>query len=319
MEKINKPRIVFMGTPDFAAHILSHLLEKKHQIISVYTQEDKRIGRKQILEKTAVKKVAEENNLEIFEPKKFDKETILKLQEQIPDLIIVAAYGKILPKEVLEIPKFGAINIHPSFLPKYRGASPIQNTLLNGEKETAVTIILIEEKVDAGKILVQEKVKIEDNETYPKLSQKLSKISAEILEKTISPWLEGKINPIAQNDSLATFCQIIKKEDGKINWSDTAQNIYNQYRAFYSWPGVFTYWKKEEREWRLKLNKIKSDSSEIENNFKIGEIFLENDQIKIKTGKGNIILEEIQLEGKNKMSGADFIRGYPQFIESVLK
>ena len=318
-EKVNKPKIIFMGTPEFAAIILCDLLKASHQIISIYTQKDKKVGRQQKIEKSAVKKIAEENNLKIFQPEKFDAEVISEIKEQNPDIIIVAAYGKILPKDLLVIPKFGVINTHPSLLPKYRGASPIQNALLNGEKETAATIMLMEEKVDAGKILSQKKVEIKNNETYLELSKKLAKISAELLSDTLFLWIAGKIKPIQQDDKLATFCQLIRKEDGKIDWSDEAQSIYNHYRAFVVWPGIFTHWEKENKKFRLKLNKISLDCNESQKNLQNGEVFSENDQIKIKTGKGAIVLEEIQIEGKNKTSTNDFIRGYPNFIGSVLK
>ena len=319
MEKLNKLKIIFMGTPEFAAIILSDLLKSGHQIISIYTQKDKKVGRQQKIEKSAVKRIAEENNLKIFQPERFEAEVISEIKEQNPDIIVVAAYGKILPKDLLLIPKFGVINTHPSLLPKYRGASPIQNALLNGEKETAATIMLMEEKVDAGKILSQKKVEIKDDETYLELSKRLAKISAELLNDTLSLWVAGKINPVQQDEQLATFCQLIKKEDGKINWSNEARSIYNHYRAFVVWPGIFTYWEKENKKFRLKLNKISLDWNESQKNLQNGTVFSENDQIKIKTGKGNINIQEVQLEGKNKMSINDFVRGYPNFIGSVLK
>ncbi len=308
-----------MGTPDFSAEVLGALIQNNFNIISVYTQGDKKVGRKQILEKSAVKIVAEKSGIKVFEPKKFDEDAVLELKNQNPDLIIVVAYGKILPKSVLEIPKYGVINTHPSLLPKYRGASPIQNAILNGEKETAATIMLISEKVDAGEILIQEKVEIGEDETYLELSKRLSEISAKLLVKIIPLWTEGKIKSEKQDDSEATFCQMIKKEDGKINWQDEARAIYNRYRAYVSWPGIFSYFEKDGREVRLKLGKISLDKNETKNDFEAGKIFLENEKIKVKTGEGNIVLEEVQLEGKNKTGIPEFVRGYPKFIGSVLK
>lgn len=308
-----------MGTPDFAADILRVMLKEKFDIISAYTQEDKKVGRSQNTEKSAVKKVAKEYGIEIFEPKKFDADVAQEIESQNPDLIVVSAYGKILPKSILEIPRFGVINTHPSSLPKYRGASPIQNAILNGENKTAATIINLTEKVDAGDILKQEEIEIGKTETYLELSKRLSEISARLLVETVPLLIAGKIEAKKQDESQATFCQMIKKEDGKINWKDEARNIYNRFRAFESWPGIFSFWENGGKKLRLKLNTISLDKNAKENNFENGKVFKEDDCIKVKTGKGNIILEEIQLEGKNKMSVEDFVRGYTNFVESVLK
>ncbi|KKP77866.1 MAG: Methionyl-tRNA formyltransferase [Candidatus Moranbacteria bacterium GW2011_GWF2_35_39] len=319
MKNSSEPRILFMGTPEFAGGILDVLIENKFNIISVYTQADKKIGRKQIISKSAVKKIAEQNKIKNFQPVKFNEDIIAEIKNQNPDLIIVSAYGKILPKSVLEIPKYGIINTHPSALPKYRGASPIQNAILNGEKKTTATIMLLVEKVDAGDILLQEEIAIKETETYRELSKRLSEISAKLLVKAISLWIEKKIEPKKQNEAQATFCQMIKKEDGKINWNNNAQDIYNRYRAFESWPGIFSYFQKNNQNLRIKLIQIDLDKNGKENNFQIGEVFEEDEKIKVKTGKGNIVLEEVQLEGKNKISIKDFIRGYPNFVGSVLK
>ncbi|PIP28392.1 MAG: methionyl-tRNA formyltransferase [Candidatus Moranbacteria bacterium CG23_combo_of_CG06-09_8_20_14_all_35_22] len=319
MKNSSEPRIIFMGTPEFAGGILEFLIENKFNIISVYTQGDKKVGRSQSLEKSVVKKIAEEKRIKIFEPIKFDENVISELKNQNPDLIIVSAYGKILPKSVLEIPKYGIINTHPSALPKYRGASPIQNAILNGEKKTTATIMLLTEKVDAGDILLQEEIAIKETETYRELAKRLSEISAKLLVKAIPLWIEKKIEPKKQNEAQATFCQMIKKEDGKIDWNNSTQDIYNRYRAFESWPGIFSYFQKNKQNLRIKLIQIYLDKNVKENNFKLGEIFQENEKIKVKTGKGNIILKEVQLEGKNKASIEDFIRGYPNFLGSVLK
>lgn len=319
MKDSTNPRIIFMGTPEFAANILCVMLKEKFNIISVYTQSDKKVGRSQILEKSAVKKIAEEKEIEIFEPKKFDEDVVREIENQKPDLIVVSAYGKILPTDVLNIPRYRVINTHPSSLPKYRGASPIQNAILNGEKKTSATIMNLTEKVDAGDILMQEEIEIGEKETYLELSQRLSEISARLLMETIPLLTAGKIEPKKQNENEATFCQLIKKEDGKINWEEKAKDIYNRFRAFCVWPGIFTYFEKDNRSLRLKLNKVSLDENSKENNFENGKVFEENDVVKVKTGNGNIILEEVQLEGKNKMKATDFVRGYANFVGSVLK
>lgn len=302
-----------MGTPSLSAEIFESLLEAGYNIVSVYSQPDKKVGRKQILEKTPVKLLAEKNNIPVYEPRKFDESAIELLRAQNPDLIILVAFGKILPKAALEIPRLGAINIHPSLLPKYRGPSPIQNALLNGEKITGTTVMLMDADVDTGDILAQQEISIDPDETYPELEKKLADLSSKLLLNTLPDWIRGKITPQTQNDSLASFCKLIQKADGKINWNAAAESIYNQYRAFFGWPGIFTLWNQK----RLKLNKIRLASDSFEG-YKIGEVFQINDIIYVKAKTGAIILEEIQLEGKPNTQAIHFLNGYPNFVGSIL-
>lgn len=315
----NSVKIVFMGTPSFAAIILGALVKNKYSIISVYTRPDKKIGRQQEMQKSVVKEMAEKNNLQIFQPEKFDQETIEKLQAQKPDIIIVAAYGKILPKEVLAVPVFGAINVHPSLLPRFRGPSPVQNTILAGEKETGTTIMLMDEGMDTGDILLQEKISLSSNELYPQALKKMADFSAKLLLKTLPLWLGKEIIPQKQNATAASYCQIIKRDDGKIIWTNSAFSIYNRFRAFYPWPGIFTYWEKEGCLLRLKIHKISLSQKENDDSHQAGEIFTENGKVLAQTRRSAIILEEIQLEGKSKTSAVSFKNGHPNFIGSVLK
>jgi len=312
MDKKNL-RIIFMGTPDFSNQVLLDLIDNEYNIISVYTQPDKKVGRKQDLQKSPVKLTAENNSIPIFQPVKL-KEEIKAIEEQDPDLIIVAAYGKIIPQEILDIPKFKCINVHPSLLPKYRGASPIQNTILNGEKETGTTIMLMAQEVDAGDILSQIKTDVNPQEKLPELSSRLASLSSQLLIEIIPDWIDGKINPEKQIDSEATFCQMLEKKDGQINWEDSAQSIFNRYRAFLPWPGVFTFWNGK----RLKISEldfIERDFSENE----IGLVFSFEEKILVKTNLGAIELKKVQIEGKKETLIEDFILGYPNFIKSVLK
>jgi len=306
-------RIIFMGTPDFSNQVILELIENKYNIISVYTQPDKKVGRKQEIQKSPVKITAEKNNIPIFQPLKL-REEIENIRKLHPDLIIVAAYGKIIPQEILDIPKFKCINIHPSLLPKYRGASPLQNTLLNGEKETGTTIMLMAQEVDAGDILAQEKTKILPEERLPEFSQRMSNLSAKLLIKILPDWVNGKINPQKQDDSKATFCQMLDKKDGQINWNESAQEIFNRYRAFYPWPGIFTFWKEK----RLRLTEIELSKKDYSDK-KIGEIFQKIDNVYIQTGKGALKLKRIQLEGKKELTIDEFKNGYPNFLKNVLK
>ena len=216
-----------------------------------------------------------------------------------PDLIIVAAYGKILPKEILEIPKYGCLNIHPSLLPKYRGPSPIQSAILNGEKETGTTIILMDEKIDHGKIIASEKLTNSVKKTpYKELSKKLAKMSAELLIKTIPNWINGKIKPKPQDETKATYTKSIKREDGKINWSDSAERIERKFYAFYPWPGIFTFFEKNGKILRVKILDLEISNKEDKNNFFI------------KLKKKYLIIKKIQPEGKKPMLAEDFKRGY---------
>lgn len=316
---VMKLRVVFMGTSYFAEKILSAMIGAQYNIISVYTLPDKKNGRNQKLQKTPVKIIAEKRKIPIFEPLKFDRKVVQELKDQRPDLIVVAAYGKIITKEMLKIPKFKCLNVHASLLPKFRGPSPIQNALLCGEKETGITIMVMDEGIDTGGILSKKNLMIEKDDTYPKLLEKLSKLGAELLLETIPFWIEKKITPKKQDNSRATRCQLIKKSDGKIIWSDDAELIYNRYRAFLPWPGIFSHWKQNEKLMRIKLNKISLIKNDPKIKHRLGEVFRLSDKIGVQSAKGVIIIEEIQLEGKNKMNIKNFLNGYPNLIGSILE
>lgn len=309
-----------MGTSIFSKNILESLLKEKYNVISVYTQKDKKVGRSQELQKSPIKLLAEKEKIKIFEPEKFSDEVVSEIKNQKPDLIIVAAYGKILPKSVLEIPGFGALNVHTSLLPKYRGPSPIQNAILNGDIKTGTTIMLMNEGVDTGDILTQKEILIEKNENYAELSERMALISSSLLIETIPMWIRRKINSKKQDESKATYCEIIERSDGKINWADDAISIYDRFRAFSPWPGIFTYLEKGRFNFRLKLHTISlAEKKEEEKKYKLGEVFQINEDVFVQTGQGSIILKEVQLEGKNKVNIAEFVRGYAEFIGSVLK
>jgi methionyl-tRNA formyltransferase len=312
-----KIRIIFMGTSIFADEILRSLLKENYNIISVWTKPDKKVGRDQEMKEAEVKLTAKQNKLPVFQPERLDENAIQEIKNQKPDLIVVAAYGKIIPESILEIPGFGALNVHPSLLPKFRGPSPIQNALLQGETETGTTIMLMNAGVDTGDILRQSKIKIDNEETKKELTEKLAKLSADLLLKTIPLWVERRIEPKKQDDSLATLCQLIERNDGRIVWTEDAESIYNRYRALTPWPGIFTFWKNDEKAKRIKMNSISllKDNSP---KFRLGEVFKFQEKIAVQTGKGAIILDEIQLEGKKSVKAEEFINGYQNFIGSVL-
>ncbi len=317
MTQSSNIRTILIGTSEFAEAIFEKYLGTKpnSEIIAVITAPDKPVGRKQELTPSPVKKWATENNLTVLQPKKINSpEWIKKIQELAPELIILCAYGQIIPKEILNIPKYGALNIHPSLLPKHRGASPIQTAILNGDKETGITIMLMDEKMDHGETISNSKFQIPNKITYNKLSNKLVDLGAGLLIKTLPDWISGKIKARPQNHSEATFTKIIKKEDGKIDWNKSAEEIERQVRAYNEWPTAYSYWDE-------KLFKILEASTESENtNNKVGQTFLDEDKnLTVQTGKGLLILNQIQLEGKKPIMAKDFLNGHPEFVGSVLK
>ncbi|MEI8343433.1 MAG: methionyl-tRNA formyltransferase [Candidatus Moraniibacteriota bacterium] len=314
-----KSRVVFMGTSDLSEKILQTLIASDYRIVGVFTKVDKKIGRKQELTSPKVKLLAEKNNLPVFQPDTFKNlSAVEQLQNLRPELIIVAAYGKILPKAVLEIPNFGCINVHVSLLPKYRGPSPVQNALLNGETETGTTIMLMDEGIDTGAILAQKKISISATDTTDTLMQKLAAQGAELLLETLPKWLERKIIPCKQDHNRASFCQMIKRSDGQIAWTDTAETIYNKYRALTPWPGIFTIWNNGRTAIRLKLISIEIEKGFSEKIKLNGEVFKHNSDVAIQTIAGIILVKELQKEGKKTTDISSFINGHPKFIGSVL-
>ncbi|MFC1756433.1 methionyl-tRNA formyltransferase [Patescibacteria group bacterium] len=314
-----KIKVIFMGTSLFSKEILKALLDEKYNIISVFTQPDKKSGRRNEIEISSVKYFCQKKSLLCFQPQKLDDEVKKKIEKSQPDIIVVAAYGKILPENILSIPKFGSINIHTSLLPRYRGPSPIQNTLLNGEKETGISIMLLDKGMDTGDILEQKKIEITDSDTVLSLSKKLARKSVDSILKTIPRWILGKIAPEKQNDSEATYCKLIEKNDGRIFWNKSANEVYNQFRAFYPWPGIFSFWHRNDLQIRIKFNKIGVKKISRKLNYEVGEVFGDKNQISINTANGVIIVNDLQVEGKKSVSAREFINGYPDFIGSVLR
>ena len=319
IKKTSKLRIIFMGTSALAEVILESLLKEKYNIVAVFTQPDKKSGRKKELKISPVKKMAQKHKISLFQPEKFDEDVISEVKKIKPDLIIVAAYGKILPKEILEIPGFRSLNIHASLLPKFRGPSPIQNALMAGEKETGITIMLMNERIDTGDIIARKKIKISPEDNLKTLSLGLSKLGAKLLFKIIPLWIEGKIERKKQDETQVTLCQLIERSDGQIFWNEPAENIYNKYRALYPWPGVFCFWENAGSLERIKFQKISLQKDGPQNKRRAGEVFQLENKIGIQTASSAVIADIIQLEGKKPLSAKEFINGYPSFIGSVLK
>jgi methionyl-tRNA formyltransferase len=319
MNDPSKTKVVFMGTSSFAQRILAGLIKEKYDIRAVYTQPPKKSGRDQKVIGSPVEEIAKKNKLEVFTPEKFDDAEISKLKNFDPELIVVASYGKILPKSILDIPTRGCLNVHASILPKYRGPSPIQNAILEGETETGVTIMLMDEGIDTGDILSFRRIEIRKDDLFPVIHENLSELGKNLLLETIPSFLDKKIKPLPQDKNQATLCQLIEREDGRILWSDEVKSIYNRYRAFYSWPGIYTFWEKDGRAFRIKLRRISFTEEKIGEDKHLGEVFFFEEKLYVKSDGGNIILEELQIEGKSPASISDFLNGYPDIIGTILK
>jgi methionyl-tRNA formyltransferase len=298
-------RIVFMGTPEFAVPSLLALIKAGHEVVAVYTQPDKPQGRKMILTPPPVKVEAEKQLIPVFQPKTLKApEEVARLTSLKPDAIVVAAYGKILPKTVLDIPKFGCINVHASLLPKYRGASPVQAAILNGDAETGVTTMLMAEACDAGDILFEKATPILPDENTPELMARLAKLGAELLITTLKAVEEGTVKPQKQDDTKATHVSLITKNMSPIDWNRTAQEIHNQIRALYPWPAASTSLNGH----RLKIYRSRVREKEY---GEPGLIVPGTENFLVCCGDGTAIeLLEVQTEGGKKMSGSDFLRGH---------
>ena len=307
--------IVFMGTPDFAIPALKALIESKHSVSAVFTQPDKPKGRGHKLTPPPVKVLADENGIAVYQPNslKKDADEYIKIIKDVnPDIIVVAAYGKILPKEVLEIPKLGCVNIHGSLLPKYRGAAPIQWAVLNGDKETGITTMLMNEGLDTGDILLVEKTKIGENETASELFDRLSFMGAELLLKTIDALQKGEITPQKQDDSKATYASMLSKDLSKIDFNNPVFSVHKKICGLSDWPCAVT--SIDGKRLKIYRSEIVSD---IKPDAQPGEIINEKD-FTVACIDGSIKLVEVQAEGSKRMSAADYLRGKPVTKGTIL-
>ncbi|RJQ33949.1 methionyl-tRNA formyltransferase, partial [Candidatus Parcubacteria bacterium] len=305
MKTSNKQSIIFWGTPDFAVPSLKSLHELG-LIKAVVTQADKPAGRGKKLLASAVKNFCLENKLVVLEPVKLDQAFIDSLKKYLPATFVVVAYGKIIPQTVLDLSVRPAVNIHPSMLPQLRGPSPIQTAILNGLESTGVSLMQLDKKMDHGPILSQIEVKIEPNEDYPSLAKRLSELGAKMLTTNIESYLAGELSPLAQDDSQATYCELIEKTAGQIDWSKSAQEINNQIRAFNPWPSAYA---------QLSGLDIKFFQARLAaKDLSPGKILLDKENLYIGTAKGSLEILELQVAGKKKMKTAEFIRGYQSLL-----
>ena len=299
-------RIAFMGTPDFSVACLKALVESKHEIVGVFCQPDKPVGRKQILTPPDVKVEALEHNLKVYQPVSLRNGKGVEILEEIkPDLVVVVAYGKILPKEFLDFPKYGCINVHASVLPKYRGASPIHFAVLNGDETTGVTVQQMDEGVDTGDILRVETVSIGINDTTEHMYEVLAPLGAKAMLDTIELIENNKLTPIKQDETLATHVGLLSREISKIDWNCSAIEIHNKIRGLYSWPGASTVLAGK----TLKIHS--SVLSDKKGNNIPGAVIESTDRLIVSCGDNCCIeITELQLEGKKRMTASAFLNGY---------
>ena len=301
-------RLVFMGTPEFAVPSLQVLLEGMDQVVGVVTQPDQPSGRGMALHAPPVKVLAEAHHVPVFQPTKLRVPGVLEhLQVWQPDLIVVAAYGRILPTTILTLPPLGCINVHASLLPKYRGAGPIQWAIANGETETGITIMQISEQMDTGDIFLQKALPIAANDTGGSLHDKLARLGAEVLREALRLLKAGQLTPRPQNEAEVTYAPLIKKEDGRINWNLDAVAIERRVRAFNPWPSAYT---------TLSGKFLKIFAAQVESvprSFQAAPgtiIEVTPVSVSVVTGNGVLTLLEVQLEGKKRLSTEEFLRGH---------
>ncbi|MFT4106533.1 MAG: methionyl-tRNA formyltransferase [Lacrimispora sp.] len=308
-------RIVFMGTPDFSVPALTSLVEAGHEVLAVITQPDKPKGRGKEIQMTPVKEKALEYGIPVYQPVKArEPEFVSLLADMKPDVIVVVAFGQILPKSILDIPEFGCVNIHASLLPKYRGASPIQYAVINGEKESGITTMMMAEGIDTGDMLDQEVIDLDKNETGGSLHEKLSEVGGKLIVKTLEKLKEGTAVRTPQDDSKATHVGMIKKSMGDIDWSMDAVSIERLIRGLNPWPSAYT-------SWDGKVMKL-WEATVLEKEYEgvCGQVVEVGwDCLIIKTGKGSLSLKELQLQGKKRLDAGAFLRGYPVSVGTVLK
>ena len=294
-----------MGTPEFAIPSLE-VVSKNTDLKLIFTKEDKRNARGNKIIYSPVKQFGLDNDIEVIQPKRMKNEEIIaKIKEINPDLIVVVAYGKILPKEIIDIPKYGIINVHSSLLPKYRGASPIHSAILNGDKESGVSIMYIEEGLDSGDVILKETCEITEDDTLGTLHDRLKELGAIGLEKALKLIEAGEVKAEKQDDSKATFVKPITKEQAKINWNNTKEVIFNQIRGLNPFPGAYTHNEKNENIKIYKSEKLEKEYAG--ENGTVVEMTKKGPVVKVANGALRLL--EIKFEGKKLQSGADVVNG----------
>lgn len=306
-------KIIFFGTPDFAVPSLKALLGQDYKIMACVTKPDAARGRDLKVTASPVKKMALKHGLTVLQPEIFKEEGFYPAINNLkPDVIIVVAYGKILPQEILNLPPFGCLNIHASLLPLYRGASPLHSALINHNTQTGVTLMKMDEKMDTGPILAQKSLDISENDNLETLHNKLSELGAKLLVETLPLYLAGKIRAKQQNESLATYTKIITKEDGHLDFHLSSLDLMAKIRAYNPWPGTYCFWQGK----NLKILEMAVLDKKFSN--RPGEIIIENKRILVSSADKLLEIKILQLEGRKALAAKDFLIGYPDIAGAVL-
>ena len=303
-------RIVFIGTPISPVPTLRALLNSEHEVLAVVTQPDKPIGREQRIEPPPIKKAIAKTSIPILQPARIkDQQATEQIRSLAPDVIVVVAYGQILPRDVLEIPRHACLNLHASLLPRWRGAAPIQAAIAAGDCETGITVMYMDEELDTGDILLQRSVEILPNDTGGSLHDRLAQIAPDALLESLRLVAAGNAPRIAQDTARATYAPKLKREHGQIDWSESAEAIERKIRAYNPWPGAFM---------KVDHQNLKVFSaSVVDLNGQPGEVLRSDKDLIVAAGKGALSLTEVQLEGKRRMTAAEFLRGHGAFVRGA--
>ena len=300
-------QIVFIGTGEIGVPTLRALLKSEHEVVGIVTQPDKPVGREQRIEPPPIKKEIAKTRIPILQPARIkDPKATQEIRDLAPDVIVVVAYGQILPRDVLEIPRLACLNLHASLLPRWRGAAPIQAAIAAGDCETGITAMYMDEELDTGDILLQRHVEILPNDTGGSLHDRLAQIAPETLLESLRLVAAGNAPRIPQDNARATYAPKLKREHGLIDWSESAEAIERKIRAYNPWPGAFM---KVDRQ-NLKI----FSASVVDLNGQPGEVLRSDKDLIVAAGKGALSLAEVQLEGKRRMSAAEFLRGHRALI-----
>jgi methionyl-tRNA formyltransferase len=306
-------RIIFMGTPEFSVPSLLALAEH-HQVAGVVTQPDRPAGRRRRIRTSPVKEAAQQRGLPVFQPQTLrSAEALAHLRQRQPDLVIVAAFGQLLPREVLDLAPHGALNVHASLLPRYRGAAPIPAALLAGDPATGVTIMQMDEGLDTGPIVAQAVLAVDASDTTASLTYRLADLGARLLIETLPAWIAGEIQAQPQDDAKATYCRQLRKDDGRLDWTSEAVQLDRVVRACYPWPGAFTTWQGQ----RLKVLRARPQPAQ-EGLGGPGLVLLWEEGLGVVTGSGILELLEVQLAGKVPLPASAFAKGQRGLVGGYL-
>jgi methionyl-tRNA formyltransferase len=303
-------RVVFIGTGDIGVPALKALLKSEHDVVGVVTQPDKPVARAQEIGPTPIKKAVTTMKIPLLQPAKIkDLQAVEQIRGLQPDIVVVMAYGQILPRDILEIPKIACLNLHASLLPRWRGAAPIQAAIAAGDRQTGVTVMYMDAGLDTGDILLQRRLDVRPDETGKSLHDRLSKVAPDVLLESLQLLGEGVAPRILQDNAIATYAPKLKRDDGKIDWSEPAEMIERKIRAFNPWPGTFT---------QLGGQNLKIFSASLADlSGKPGEILQSDKALIIAAGSSALFVNEVQLEGKRRMSAAEFLRGHAAIVRGA--